>query len=156
MAWQWNGMVNTRVRRQGETGAWLIKICKGRGGRFLHWNDSWRPGPWLILRTYMQHESGEGKGSQTVFKCHGSLENSPSSSPLLPFPSNHGRAPHVGRQPPLGIENFLSHFFVFKSVRPQVCRSVVFTLSFRNEKEGKNFCLNHSVVPSLCFGLLLE
>lgn len=57
----------------------------------------------------MQRGSGEGKGSPTVFKCHGSLENTPSCSALLPFPSNHGRAPNIGRQSPLGITKFLSN-----------------------------------------------
>lgn len=91
-----------------------------------------------------------GKGSQTVFKCHGSLESAPSSSAVFLIPSNHGRGQNITPQSPVGITNFHSNSLHSSLAALKCFGSVVLKSSFLRKKLRWR-CSTITVAWDLCF-----
>lgn len=95
----------------------------------------------------------QGKGSQTVFKCHGSLESAPSSSAVFLIPSNHGRGQNITLQSPVGITNFHSNS-LHSSLATLKCFGQSSSNFLFKEKAVVKVYHNHSGVRSVSWALV--
>lgn len=89
-----------------------------------------------------------GKGSQTVFKCHGSLETAPSSSAVFLIPPNHWRGQNITLQSPVRITNFHSNS-LHSSLATLKCFGQSSSNFLFKEKATVKVYHNHSGVRSL-------